>query len=123
MNNITILISLVVKLEPNAWVDQLSRVFTSNDVTEISGNPKINRVSFILGMAKLRKENSLKLGLKTFGLENLIPKLERLSPDDKLETYGIENGLYTGSCFVRCGEIIGCEFVARGLARTIPYNG
>ncbi|MGN6666321.1 MAG: hypothetical protein ACTHKH_05035 [Trinickia sp.] len=71
----------------------------------------------------MRKDNSERLGLRTFGIESLIVTLIALPPDASLENYGVKNDAYTGSCFVFDGKLIGCEFVERGLAQTIPFSG
>jgi hypothetical protein len=122
IGNIQFLASLLNEVE-ESWRDPLRKVLRSSDVREIHGNPQLNRVSVILARARLRMSNSTKLGLETFGLPNLIVELERLATDRELETYGIENAAYAGSCFVSDKRMIGCEFVKRGMSKTVPYNG
>jgi len=124
MTNIERLISMLMQAEPCEWTEALKSVIRSPDVAEIAGYPRVDRASFILAQAKMRQSNSRRLGLKTFGLDSLITALGKLQPDAQLTNYGIENGLYTGSCFVfDNNNLIGCEFVAKGLAKTIPFRG
>jgi hypothetical protein len=122
MGNIQFLASLLNEVQ-ESWRDPLLKVLRSSDVGEVHGNPQLNRVSFILARAKLRMSNSMRLGLETFGLPNLIVELEKLPADRELETYGIENAVYVGSCFVSDNRLIGCEFVKREMSKTVPYNG
>ena len=121
--NIGRLTSMLGGLERADWTEALASVLTSPEAFVIAGYPRSDRVSFILDRARMRKENSERLGLRTFGLESLIATLTALPPDTSLENYGVKNNAYTGSCFVFDGKLIGCEFVARGLAQTIPFNG
>lgn len=122
-SNIDYLISLIAGVQSNAWVDSLSAILKSSDVEEVSNNPQLHRISFILTRARMRRANSAKFGLETFGIESLIVMLENLPADGQLDVYDIKNGSYTGSCFVFSGALIGCEFVARGLSKSVPFGG
>ncbi|RKU03029.1 hypothetical protein C7H84_12555 [Burkholderia sp. Nafp2/4-1b] len=107
----------------NEWSGALESVLTSPDVVEIPGYPRIDPASFVLARAKSRQANTQKLKLKTFGLASLITELEALPADTPLQNYGIKTGAYTGSCFVLDEKLLGCEFVERGTAKTIPFSG
>lgn len=122
-SNVEKLASMLGELEPSNWTEALAAVLASPEVIEIAGYPRTDRVSFILDRARMRKDNSERLALRTFGLESLITALTALPPEVCLENYGVKNDTYTGSCFVLDGKLIGCEFVARGLAQTIPFSG
>lgn len=128
MNHIEHLIGLLKESDAgdtgsSAWIFSLREILTSPDIQEVPGNPQLNRVSFILNRARMRRDNSARLGLATFGLENLVPRLERLSEDEQLETYALRTASYAGSCFVWKERMIGCEFVKRGLSQTYPFAG
>jgi hypothetical protein len=121
--NIKRLAAMLEERERSDWTEALASVLTSPEAVVIAGYPRLDRVSFILDRARMRKDNSERLGLRTFGLESLIATLIALPPDASLENHGVKNDAYTGSCFVFDGKLIGCEFVARGLAQTIPFSG
>jgi len=123
MDNIERLTILVTNLPASEWKDALKLVLTAEDVVEIAGYPRVDRASFVLAQAKMRQRNVAGLDLKTFGLASLIAELEKLPPDTLLENYGVKNGSYTGSCFVLDSKLVGCEFVSRGLAKTVPFQG
>lgn len=123
MSNIEYLASLLNIVGQNDWSVPLLRVLRSSDAEEIHGNPQLNRVSFILARAKMRRRSSIKLGLETFGLQSLIVELEKLAADEQLETYGLGTASYSGSCFVLNGRMVGCEFVKRGMSKTFPFDG
>ncbi|WP_321840207.1 hypothetical protein [Paraburkholderia bannensis] len=122
-SNIKRLASMLAELERVEWTVSLASVLASPEAVEIGGYPKSDRASFVLDRAIMRKENSERRGLQTFGLDSLIATLGALSPDTNLESYAVKNDKYTGSCFVFEGKLIGCEFVARGLAQTIQFRG
>lgn len=121
--NIKRLAAMLGERERSDWTEALASVLTSPEAVVIAGYPRSDRVSFILDRARMRKDNSERLGLRTFGLESLIATLIALPSDASLENYGVKSDAYTGSCFVFDGKLIGCEFVARGLAQTIPFSG
>lgn len=121
--NIERLVQMLRGLDPSEWTVALNAVLTSPDVIEIGGYPRSDRASFILDRARRRRGNAARLGLRTFGLDNLITVLETVPPDTTLENYGVNNSAYTGSCFVLKGKLLGCEFVEKGLAKSIPYRG
>lgn len=123
MENVGRLKLLLAKAERDAWRDSLQSVLADAETKEIPGNPQMYRVSFILDRARMRLSSSINLRLETFGVSELISVLEQLSPADRLEGYSLKNCRYTGTCFVWRDQLIGCEFVARRLARTIPYRG
>jgi len=105
------------------WIADLNAVLKSSDVLEIAGYPQLIRASFILARAKMRQENSKKLKLTTFGLENLINELENIPEDAQLKIYALENNSCIGNCFVFENDLIGCEFVKGGIAKTIRFDG
>lgn len=122
-SNINLLASMLAEHEQADWTEALASVLTSPTVVEIGGYPRSDRVSFILDRARMRKENSERLRLRTFGLDCLIAALGALPLDASLKNYAVKNDEYTGSCFVFDGRLVGCEFVARGLAQTTPFRG
>jgi hypothetical protein len=122
MNNIEFLVSLLNEVDRN-WRPSLLEVLQSPDVEEVHGNPQINRASFILQRARMRQCNSLKLGLETFGLPDLILTLAKLPAHQQLRSYGVKTTMFIGSCFVLDDRMLGCEFVKRGISKTVPFNG
>lgn len=123
MSGIERITRMLANVPANEWRGALESVLISADVVEIPGFPRIDRASFVLAQAKSRQTNAVTLELKTFGLPSLITELEALPPDTPLQNYGIKNGAYTGSCFVLDERLVGCEFVERGAAKTIPFAG
>ena len=114
---------MLANMSANEWKGALDSVLVSADVVEIPGYPRVERASFVLAQAKSRQTNTASLKLKTFGLASLITELEALPPDTLLQNYGIKSGVYIGSCFVLDGKLVGCEFVERGISKTVPFAG
>ncbi|WP_155419829.1 hypothetical protein [Burkholderia gladioli] len=103
-DNIRQLVSMLGELEPAEWSNALASVLVSPKIIKIEGYPRSERVSFVLERARMRKENSERLGLQTFDLESLIATLESLSSERRLKSYFVKNDQYTGSCFVCDGK-------------------
>jgi hypothetical protein len=111
------LMSLARKLDVK-WAPQLLCVLES--AISVSKAPERHHASFALEQAERRLARSVESGIETFGIPELIKRLRELAPETEIEFHFVHGKLYTGTCFVVANEWVGCEFVKKGKALTVP---
>ncbi|MEN4922546.1 hypothetical protein ABE485_28010 [Achromobacter spanius] len=106
--------------ESEEWPRLLLEVIESPDIEELSSNPQVYKAAFIKERAEQRHISSSVQGLITFGIPALINRLKCIADDENIELFGLRNSTYVGACFIYEEQLIGCEFVVRGKAKTRP---